>query len=104
MLARILLPFIFALAASVSATPDPTEPGPGQVFKEGGSCHLAWSADTTGTWKATTILLRTGDNLNMVTLTTVATGIDTTKAGVYDWPCPTVSPFPPLSPLMLTPH
>jgi len=57
----------FALVALADVTP--TEPGPGDVFQQGGSCTIGWSPDQTGTWKELNIELMTGDNFNMVHLT-----------------------------------
>ncbi|KAA1470106.1 hypothetical protein DENSPDRAFT_741982, partial [Dentipellis sp. KUC8613] len=70
----------------------PTEPGPGEVFKEGQTCHIAWDPDTTGTWKTMNIELMTGNNFAMVHLTTVAVNIDgTTGTGTFDYNCPAVT-------------
>ena len=57
----------FALVALAEVTP--TNPGPGDVFQQGGSCTIGWNPDTTGTWKTLNIELMTGDNFNMVHLT-----------------------------------
>ena len=60
------------LAASlVRADVVPTGPAPGDIFNEGTTCNIAWTADTTGAWKTTNIELMTGDNLNMVHLTSM---------------------------------
>ncbi|TFK48476.1 hypothetical protein OE88DRAFT_1664310 [Heliocybe sulcata] len=87
------------LASSLVARADPTpsEPGPGSVFNEGSTCHIAWSPDTTGSWKQMSIELMTGDNWNMVHLTTVTTldGTDTATT-TYDFPCPSVTPNAPI--------
>lgn len=84
-----------ALLASslVRADVNPTEPGPTDVFKAGGQCHIAWQADATGTWKVMNIELMTGSNFQMVHLTTVVT-LDGTNPAVtsYDYPCPAVTP------------
>jgi hypothetical protein len=56
-----------ALVALADVTP--TDPGPGQVFQAGAACAIAWTPDTTGTWKTLNIELMTGDNINMVHLT-----------------------------------
>ncbi|KAL0954090.1 hypothetical protein HGRIS_005236 [Hohenbuehelia grisea] len=89
---------VFALLAASSALvaradPTPSEPGPGDVFRQGAQCHIAWAgdADSTETWKEMSIQLMTGDNFNMIHLTTVTT-VDGTKDGVFDWPCPEVEP------------
>jgi hypothetical protein len=57
----------FALTALADVTP--TSPSPGQVFQQGSSCTIGWDPDLTGTWKTLIIQLMTGDNLNMVPLT-----------------------------------
>jgi hypothetical protein len=69
----------------------PTDPSPGQVFQPGAPCSIAWNPDTTGTWKTLYIELMTGDNLNMVHLTTVATVDGTTSPGTFSYPCPAVT-------------
>jgi hypothetical protein len=67
-----------ALAASalvaVHADPNPSEPGPGDVFNQGANCPIAWDADTSGAWKEMYIELMTGDNFNMVHLTSESLG------------------------------
>lgn len=59
-----LLPILPAFAE-----PTPSEPAPGAVFNEGATCHIAWEADPTGVWKEMSIQLMTGDNFNMIHLT-----------------------------------
>ena len=59
-----VLPILSALA-----DPVPDAPAPGDSFNEGSTCHIGWTADTTGTWKTMNIELMTGDNFNMVQLT-----------------------------------
>jgi len=75
----------------------PTGPSPGQNFVEGQGCLINWTPDTTGTWKTTYVELMTGDNFNMVHLTTVTSfdGTDTTKTS-FTYPCPKVSPHSPI--------
>jgi hypothetical protein len=75
----------------VRADVTPLAPAPGDVFNEGSTCHIAWTPDKTGTWKTTSIELMTGNNLNMVHLTTVTT-VDGTTASTFDYPCPSVTP------------
>jgi hypothetical protein len=79
------------LATLVRADVTPLAPAPGNVFNEGSTCHIAWTPDTTGAWKTTSIELMTGNNLDMVHLTTVTT-IDGTTASTFDYPCPSVTP------------
>ncbi|GAA5980996.1 hypothetical protein JCM10908_003945 [Rhodotorula pacifica] len=86
---------LLALSAAKAVHADvvPTAPGPGEVFRVGQKCNIQWNLDTTGTWTSFEIQLMTGSNLNMVPLTTVATGIDgTTGAGTIDFTCPQVTP------------
>ncbi|KAI0367619.1 hypothetical protein BV20DRAFT_928283, partial [Pilatotrama ljubarskyi] len=75
------------------ADPVPTAPGPGDVFKEGTQCTFTWDVDTTGTWKEMNVELMTGDNFNMIHLTTVAKldGTDASKT-TYSYDCPQVTP------------
>ena len=47
----------------------PTGPAPGDVFNTGAQCTITWDADKTGAWKSLGIELMTGDNFNMVHLT-----------------------------------
>src|SRR6266851_10420878 len=56
-----------ALVALADVTP--TNPGPGQGCQAGAACPISWTPDTTGTWKTLNIELMTGDNNNMVHLT-----------------------------------
>ncbi|GAA5941269.1 hypothetical protein JCM10213_007469 [Rhodosporidiobolus nylandii] len=63
----------------------PTAPGPNDVFR--------WNLDTTNTWTNFSITLKTGANLNMITLEEVVSGLDgTTGTGEYSWTCPEVTP------------
>ncbi|KAI8996501.1 hypothetical protein BD414DRAFT_478234 [Trametes punicea] len=80
-------------AAIVRADPVPTAPGPGDVFKEGGQCTFTWDVDTTGQWKTMNVELMSGDNWNMIHITTVAT-LDGTDASntTYSYTCPQVIP------------
>lgn len=95
---------------SSRADPNPNAPGPGAVFNAGSQCTLGWDVDPTGTWKKMNIQLMTGDNYNMVALTSalspltipssnqltrsiaaVATvdGTDS-AANTFSWTCPEV--------------
>ena len=51
------------------ADPVPNEPGPGEVFNAGSTCKIGWTLDTTGLGTTMNIGLMTGDNWNMVHLT-----------------------------------
>lgn len=72
MFAAALRPILLLLATAaiyVRADPTPTNPGPSDVFIEGNPCTIGWNADTTGAWTTMDIYLMTGDNFNMVPLT-----------------------------------
>ncbi|EPQ56189.1 hypothetical protein GLOTRDRAFT_137993 [Gloeophyllum trabeum ATCC 11539] len=93
MFTAFALTALFASSLVARADPTPNEPGPGSVFNEGSTCHIAWDPDTTGQWKNMAIELMTGDNFNMVHLTTVTTLDGTsTSTNTYDYPCPSVTP------------
>ncbi|KAI0262304.1 hypothetical protein BC834DRAFT_958804 [Gloeopeniophorella convolvens] len=92
MFSRVIVPTLLLSAAYVAlADPTPSEPSPGEVFNSGGTCHIAWTPDPTGTWKTMNIELMTGDNFQMVHLTTVATVDGTVEPGTFDYPCPDVT-------------
>lgn len=98
MLAALALTILASSAAIfVHADPDPTNPGPGDVFIEGQACSISWNPDTTGAWKTMIIQLKTGNNFDMVNLTTVGTvdGTDATKTS-FSYTCPQVTPFSPI--------
>ncbi|KAJ3774517.1 hypothetical protein FB446DRAFT_664953 [Lentinula raphanica] len=61
--------------------------------KAGSTCTITWSGDSNSTsnWSNMAIEFMTGDNFDMVFLTTVATGLDGTKSGTYSWTCPDVT-------------
>ncbi|KAH8093257.1 hypothetical protein BXZ70DRAFT_874227, partial [Cristinia sonorae] len=71
----------------------PSEPGPGDVYQEGGDCKIVWEVDASGTWKEMNIELMSGSNLEMNHITTVATidGTDPAKT-TFTYPCPQVTP------------
>lgn len=91
MFAKLLLAAVALPALLVRADPNPIVPGPGDSYKEGGNCIIQWQPDTTGQWTNMQIVLKTGDNFDMVPLMTVTT-IDGTKQSQYTYPCPNVSP------------
>ncbi|CAA7265211.1 unnamed protein product [Cyclocybe aegerita] len=86
-----------ALAAPLLARGDvtPSEPGPGDIFNAGSTCHIVWQGDTESDtiWKDMAIQLMTGSNLGMVHITTVATNQDGTVDGRFEYPCPEVDPY-----------
>ncbi|CAE6394293.1 unnamed protein product [Rhizoctonia solani] len=81
--------------AGVVAAPNPTEPSGSSVFNAGQQCTIKWDADATGSWKDMNIQLMTGDNWNMIHITTIAQNIDATDAtkNTYSYPCPEVTPY-----------
>ncbi|KAF8448768.1 hypothetical protein L210DRAFT_3756645 [Boletus edulis BED1] len=93
-----VLTFLAAAAIYVRADPNPNNPGPGDVFIQGQACPVGWDVDTTGLWKTMNIDLMTGDNFNMVLLTSVASGIDGTNPmkNTYSFTCPQVTPHSPI--------
>ncbi|TFK69086.1 hypothetical protein BDN72DRAFT_626035 [Pluteus cervinus] len=99
MISSIALLTLLAGAALVHADVVPDTPGPGDVFKEGSTCKVTWDADTdkgSSTWKDMSIQLMSGDNFNMVPVTTVTTGADGSASGEFDYPCPDVTPNSPI--------
>ena len=60
-----------ASAGAVAPGVVPTAPGNGAVFKEGGNCTFSWNPDPSGQWKQTDVELMTGDNFQMVHLTSM---------------------------------
>ncbi|KAG6816528.1 hypothetical protein H0H87_005390 [Tephrocybe sp. NHM501043] len=93
-----LTAFLASTSLLVRADAVPSQPGPGIVYKVGGTCHIEWNgdADSTTAWKNMAIELMTGENLGMVHLTTVATGLDGTVSGSFDHICPSVTPNAPI--------
>jgi len=87
--------FLFAAVALqallVVADPEPSIPGPGDSYKQGGDCLIEWATDPTGKWTDMQIELKTGSNLAMVPLK-VITKVDATKETRFVYPCPKVSP------------
>ncbi|WVF72489.1 hypothetical protein IAT40_007305 [Kwoniella sp. CBS 6097] len=87
------LAVVFALASTVSAIITPTSPDGSTVVKVGDKIQALWTADSTSSWNNVQIQLMTGDNLQMVPLATIATGIDGTTATSYEFTAPDVSPY-----------
>ncbi|KAM5531465.1 hypothetical protein V8D89_014855 [Ganoderma adspersum] len=83
----------FATTGAVVPGAVPTAPGPKDVFKEGGDCKFAWTADPSGQWKEMNVQLMSGDNWNMIPVTTIVKldGTSTTNTS-YTFPCPDVTP------------
>ncbi|KAG8889268.1 hypothetical protein FRB98_005081 [Tulasnella sp. 332] len=78
-----------AFASSALAQPSPLTPAPSI---EGQPCAITWTPDATGKWTQTNIQLMSGDNENMVALTTITT-VDTTSTAptTFSWTCPDVT-------------
>ncbi|KAI9638419.1 uncharacterized protein MKK02DRAFT_42810 [Dioszegia hungarica] len=85
-----LIALLSASAARAAVTP--TSPESATVVRVGGQMNALWAADTTGTWTDMTVQLMTGDNLQMIPLSTLSTGIDGTKDTSHSWTVPNVSP------------
>ena len=64
---------LLALATPFFALADvtPSEPGPGDSFNAGATCHTTWFGDTDSTtiWSDMAIELMSGSNLGMVHIT-----------------------------------
>ncbi|WWC85204.1 uncharacterized protein L201_000063 [Kwoniella dendrophila CBS 6074] len=85
--------FLTLAALSVSAIVTPTSPDGSTVVKVGDKINALWTVDSTDNWNNLEIQLMTGDNLQMVPLATVATGIDGTKVDSFSFVAPDVSPY-----------
>ncbi|KAJ3918703.1 hypothetical protein F5877DRAFT_41974 [Lentinula edodes] len=93
MVSSFSLAFLLVSAAStllVRADVVPDTPATGTA---GSTCSITWTGDSSSNWSDMAIEFMTGDNFNMVFLTTVATGLDGTKSGSYSWTCPEVNPY-----------
>ncbi|KAF9563589.1 hypothetical protein CPC08DRAFT_605648, partial [Agrocybe pediades] len=89
------LAIVLSAPLMTRAEVSPLEPGPGDVFRVGQTCHATWGADPDSktAWKDMVIQLMTGSNDAMVDLTIVASGQDGTVAGKAEFPCPAVYPY-----------
>ncbi|TFL02159.1 hypothetical protein BDV98DRAFT_566808 [Pterulicium gracile] len=67
----------------------PSSPTPGSTFNEGTKCTVAWNGDPA--WEETNIQLMTGDNFQMVHLSTIAT-VDGSTSGSFEYDCLDVEP------------
>ncbi|TFK24545.1 hypothetical protein FA15DRAFT_592251 [Coprinopsis marcescibilis] len=79
----------------VRAVVTPNEPGPDSSYTAGGTCSIVWAgdADSDTLWADMSIQLMTGNNFEMVHITTVATGQDGTVDGSFTYTCPEVDPY-----------
>ncbi|KAH7874051.1 uncharacterized protein C8R40DRAFT_346375 [Lentinula edodes] len=95
MVSSFSLALLLVSAAStllVRADVVPDTPATGTA---GSTCSITWTGDSSSSsnWSDMAIEFMTGDNFDMVFLTTVATGLDGTKSGSYSWTCPEVNPY-----------
>jgi len=92
--AKFAVGLVAVVAGVVSAAPNPTEPSSTSVFNVGATCSIQWVVDATATWKSMSIQLMSGDNFNMIPITTVAQNIDATDPTktTFTYPCPQVTP------------
>ncbi|KAF9017651.1 hypothetical protein BDZ89DRAFT_1165648 [Hymenopellis radicata] len=81
-----------ALAGAAVADVVPTGPSGSDVFKEGEPCKIEWTGDVSGKWAGMAIQLMSGDNFQMVPVTTVATDQDGNSDGTFEYTCPAVTP------------
>lgn len=64
-----ILPLISAISTLVSADVVPTSPDGSTVVKIGDKAEALWAKDSNGTWTDVTVKLMTGDNFNMIEVT-----------------------------------
>ncbi|CAO3615616.1 unnamed protein product [Cunninghamella echinulata] len=89
---------LLASSAIVDANMAPSYPSPGIVWKAGQQYEILWGDDgqapnmATG-WKDFKIDFMTGDNIQQVFISNVATNLDATKATKYAWTAPEVAPY-----------
>ncbi|BGP35940.1 putative glycosidase CRH2 [Rhodotorula toruloides] len=92
------LALLASLVAVANAAVAPTEPSNAkQVFTAGEKCSFKYDLDKTGKWTSMDVDLMTGDNLHMINITRVASGLDGTKGdGRHSFTCPQVDPPAPI--------
>jgi hypothetical protein len=78
-----ILPLLSALSTLVSADVTPTSPDGNTVVKVGQTAEAMWSKDTQGNWTDVTIKLMTGDNFNMVEVTSKPQCCFSVKRSLY---------------------
>lgn len=116
MLGKFAVSALLASASLLVARADvvPNVPGPGIVYKAGGTCRIEWNGDqdSNTVWKNMSIQLMTGSNFEMVALTSksciyllnrslltslfstaVASAQDGTVSGFFEHVCPAVRIF-----------
>lgn len=91
------------LAASAAAQMVPTSPDGSTVARIGSELTTLWEKDASGVWDDVTIQLMSGDNFNMIPVTTLTTGIDATSLTSYTFTVPSVSPTSAIYFLQFTP-
>lgn len=64
-----ILPLLSALSTFVNADVTPTSPDGSTVVRVGQTAEALWTKDPQGNWTDITIKLMTGDNYNMVEVT-----------------------------------
>jgi hypothetical protein len=63
------LPLLAAFTTLVRADVIPSSPDGSTVVKVGATAEALWTKDSNGTWTDVTVKLMTGDNFNMVEVT-----------------------------------
>ncbi|KAI9255217.1 hypothetical protein BDA99DRAFT_155703 [Phascolomyces articulosus] len=89
---------VMAFVSGIAATMAPNYPQPGTVWTAGKEYTLTWGDDgsspnVTEGWTNFKIDFMTGDNMNMIPLTNVASGLDASKVSSYTWTAPQVDPY-----------
>ncbi|KAI7855899.1 hypothetical protein BDC45DRAFT_505020 [Circinella umbellata] len=89
---------VMAFVSGITATMAPNYPQPGTVWTAGKEYQITWADDGEGAklpegWTNFNIEFMTGDNINMIPLTSVATGVDASKGSTYTWTAPQVEPY-----------
>ena len=81
---KVLLIAIPAILPALLVVADvtPTSPGPGYVADAGSNCMIEWTGDTSSptAWKSMSIQLMTGDNFNMIPLTSMYRHLSTVSS------------------------
>ncbi|KAL8292068.1 hypothetical protein RQP46_001534 [Phenoliferia psychrophenolica] len=87
-----MLSSLAILAATASLAHAVVVPLTPATSNAGAPCLIQYTPDTTGTWTNATVLLRSGSNLAMTTVTPILSGFDATTGGEIIWTCPSVTP------------
>ncbi|KAJ9114285.1 hypothetical protein QFC22_005737 [Naganishia vaughanmartiniae] len=86
------MPLLAAFTTLVRADVIPSSPDGSTVVKVGATAEAMWAKDMNGTWTDVTVKLMTGDNFNMVEVTTLAENVDGTTTDSLSWMVPEVTP------------